>query len=140
MHVASSDNKHMLEIPFTLDSGSAITTINKNFLRLLGYGDSWLKENRSSAGVKLKQADGSPLDVYAVKAVSMTLSGIAIKSGFIYTSDTLNALQTVLGRDMMRCFLWGIDLYGGIILYVFNDNVRKLPEFPGDDYVMGVEV
>ena len=144
--LSSFDNKHMIELPFLLDTGATRTCINKFILiKKLGYTEDWINKNKI-VFPKEKwpvMANGESLEVYGIPAIKLLIDGHEIyrnnKDEYFLTSDVAPKLSFLLGTDVLSYFDMIFKYSEKKVYYEFRQDRIKLQEKPGDSFAYKAE-
>ena len=127
LYVKPKDTTTMSSEKFKVDTGANCTTINKDWLLLLGYGDDWIKSGRRLEGTaRPTVASGLPLDdCYEVIQPEIHIGEWVGYNWPMLTSLSL-PFKFLLGTDSMQFFNWRFDYESGVCNFDLIPNKRKL--------------
>ena len=112
VNLATADGAEMKTIPFIVDTGATMTTINKEWLLAdLGYTEAWIQQNKIllPEEKKPKMANGKRADVYKIPITRINIGGYEIQhNDCILSSDTVQ-ISFLLGLDILRYFKFSFD-------------------------------
>jgi len=127
LHVRQKDTPTMLSRNFKVDTGANLTTLNKDWLYLLGYDEDWIKTGKRLEGdARPTVASGLPLDdCYQVILPEIHIGGWVGYNWPVLTSLSL-PFKFLLGTDSMQFFNWNFDYADGVCRFDLIPNKRKL--------------
>ena len=112
---------------YKVDTGANCTTISKDWLLELGYGENWIKTGKRLEGnARPTVASGLPLD----DCYEVILPEIHIGECVGYNWPVLTSLSVpfkfLLGTDSMQFFNWHFDYEKGVCRFDLIPDKRKL--------------
>jgi len=127
LHIRQKDTPTMLSEKFKVDTGANCTTINKDWLLLLGYDEDWMKSGRLLEGnARPTVASGLPIDdCYEVILPEIHIGGWVGYNWPVLTSLSV-PFRFLLGTDSMRFFNWHFDYENGVCKFELIPGRRKL--------------
>ena len=117
----------MMSEKFKVDTGANCTTINKDWLLLLGYDEDWIKLGRRLEGnARPTVASGLPLDdCYEVILPEIHIGGWVGYNWPALTSLSL-PFKFLLSTDSMQFFNWNFDYDSNVCRFDLIKGKRKI--------------
>jgi hypothetical protein len=127
LYARCKDSPTMLSEDYKVDTGANCTTIGKDWLLKLGYGEDWIKSGKRLEGAaRPTVASGLPLD----DCYEVILPEIHIGEWVGYNWPVLTSLSVpfkfLLGTDSMQFFNWHFDYGHGVCKFDLIPGKRKL--------------
>ena len=117
----------MMSEKFKVDTGANCTTISKDWLLRLGYGEEWIKSGRKLEGnARPTVASGLPLDdCFEVILPEIHMGGWVGYNWPVLTSISL-PFKFLLGTDSLQFFNWNFDYEKNICKFDLIPNKRRI--------------
>ena len=127
LYARHKDTPIMFMRDYKIDTGANCTTINKDWLFELGFGEDWIKSGNRLEGIaRPTLASGLPLDdCYQVLLPEIHIGGWVGYNWPVTTSLSV-PFKFLLGTDSMQFFNWHFDYENGICNFDLIPGKRKL--------------
>ena len=126
-YARQKDTPTMLSEDYKVDTGANCTTISKDWLLELGYGEDWIKMGRLLEGdARPTVASGLRID----DCYEVILPEVHIGEWVGYNWPVLTSLNLpfkfLLGTDSMQFFNWHFDYGNSVCKFELIPNKRRL--------------
>ena len=130
INIKPFDELELRNVKFKLDTGADITTINKNELKVLGYGKEWISNNMSKhPALTITRAGSKNEPAYYVQIPKCNILGRDLFNWPIYIRpETDKDFPNLLGIDILHNFDFDFRYSSGILaIWPINESYIKIP-------------